>query len=671
MPDISEFENQDDWMAVCVPMAMQEGMENDAAMSKCMGMWNERGAEPQPEPKPTPEPESKSNALKAISETDDELVVGNHIVVFGGRDLTGYAIGKNADGSLGEYFTANTDLESDYTKTGRLYVDFEHGRDPDEAGNTKHNILGYVDWKTKSIDDEGVFVKRVLYRRNKYVKMLEPLIRAGLIGNSSEAIPDAIHKADNGELLKWGLHRDTLTVTPMEPRMLDANALAAVKALSEIMPNLKSLLPSKDTALPVAEDKKTKPTNQPIQREIHKEKKAMDELEIKNAVSKAVADALATERAAAKAQAEAEAQKAAELKAVEEKAYKQAIEDMKANRAPQFYHSTEPTSDDNDGVQAFKAWMGSGQVNSSLIRPTADFMKAHGSYYMGNEGKAAWNVSDGGTGGFLVPDPLYNQIIAKRNIASWVRQVPCQYFETPADHLLVPRESTSMTDFVLTAEAGSYDENEGTVTQKDLIQYKYTKLTKVSEEFLMYNGTNWESWFANALGRAVAGTENTIYTTATGTSEPEGIIAGATVANTTATTDVILPSELSALIGYLGDGYNVPAECAMLMANVTKWYLKGITGNNFNFISTPQDGDFFGYRAVVDDDLEAYTTASAKCIVFGNMTHFAVIEKPGMVVQRNPYLYQATGQIGIFASIFRGGGVLQSEAFYYLTNKAS
>jgi HK97 family phage major capsid protein len=644
--------------------AVDGGAECDCEM---MGA-GKNGDEPQPDPEPAPvpedEPPAKSNALKAISETDDELVVGNHIVVFGGRDLTGYAIGKNADGSLGEYFTPNTDLESDYTKTGRLYVDFEHGRDPDEAGNTKHNILGYVDWKTKSIDDDGVFVKRVLYRRNKYVRMLEPLIKAGLIGNSSEAIPDETHKAANGEILKWGLHRDTLTVTPMEPRMLDANALAAVKALSNIMPELKSLLPSKDTALTVEEDMQTKTNKQPIQREIHKEKKTMDELEVKNAVAKAVADALATERATEKAVAEAKAARDAELKAAADAAYKQAIEDIRANPAKTFYHSTEPTSDDNDGVQAFKSWMGTGQANSGLIRPDSSFNNIPAA-------KAAWNVTDGATGGYLVPDPLYNQIIAKRNIASWVRQVPCQYFETPADHILVPREDTSMTDFVLTAEAGSYNENEGNVAQKDLILYKYTKLTKVSEEFLMYNGTNWESWFANALGRAVAGTENTIYTTGTGTSEPEGIVAGATVANTTATTDVILPSELAALIGYLGEGYNVPAECAMLMANVTKWYLKGITGNNFNFVSTPQDGDFFSYPAVVNDDLEAYTTASAKCIVFGNMTHYAVAEKPGMIVQRNPYLYQATGQIGIFASIFRGGGVLQGEAFYYLTNKSS
>jgi HK97 family phage major capsid protein len=315
--------------------------------------------------------------------------------------------------------------------------------------------------------------------------------------------------------------------------------------------------------------------------------------------------------------------------------------------------------------------MRTGHENHGLIRPDAEFMKTGGSDFIGTEGKAAWNVTDGATGGFLVPDPLYNQIIAKRNIASWVRQVPCQYFETPADHILVPRESTSHTDFVLTAEAGSYNEDEGTVAQKDLILYSYTKLTKLSNQFLMFQGTNWESWFANALGRAVAGTENTIFTTGTGTGEPEGIVTGATVANTTATTDVILPSELAELIGYLGDGYNVAAECAFLMNNTTKWYLKGAGGTSyvpFAFSATPQDGDFFGYKAVVNDDVIVYTTASAKCIVFGNMTFYGVVEKPGMIVQRNEYLYMATGQVGIFASIFRGGGVLQSEAFYYLTN---
>jgi len=610
----------------------------------------------------------KSNALKAVVESPYELVVENHIVLFDGRDLTGYAHGKNPDGSLGEFFTKSTDLESDYTKTGRIYVDFEHGRDPDAIGNNKDTVLGFVDWKTAKVDDEGVIVRRVLNRRHEYMRWLEPLLRAGLVGSSSQGVAGQVEKDENGEIKRWPLERDSLTVTPMEPRMMDRNIVTALKALAQDIPYYKSFIPA-DAALPdMAEqiEQTNITTNESPEQGKEKEMDGINETAVAEIAAKAVAAALAEREA----KQQAEAQKAAELKAAEDAGYKKAMEDLKSQRPPT-YHSTEPTDDDNDGVGAFKHWMGTGQVNSSLKRPTADFMKAGGSYYVGNEGKAAWNVNDGATGGFLVPDPLYNQIIEKRNIASWVRQVPAQYFTTPADHILVPRENTSMTDFVLTAEAGTYDENEGTVSQKDIILYKYTKLTKVSEEFLMYNGTNWESWFANALGRAVAGTENTIFTTGTGTSQPEGIVTGATVANTTATTDIILPSELSALIGFLGGGYNVPSESAMLMANKTKWYLKGSGGTSavpFAYVQTPQDGDFFGYKAVVNDDLDPYTTASAKCVIFGNMTYYAVAEKPGMVVQRNPYLYQATGQIGIFASIFRGGGVLQSEAFYYLTN---
>jgi len=274
---------------------------------------------------------------------------------------------------------------------------------------------------------------------------------------------------------------------------------------------------------------------------------------------------------------------------------------------------------------------------------------------------------------FLNPDSF----IAKRNIASWVRQLPVQAFETPSDHLLVPRESTSHTNFVLTSEGTTYNEDEGTVTQKDLILYKYTKMTKVNEEFLSYQGTNWESWFATAMGRSVSNTENTIYTSGTGSAEPEGVVTGATVANTTATTDIILPSELTTFVGYLGGGYAVSPECGFLMNNITKWYLRGITSSAGAFVYQPTpDGNIgmdqlLGFKVVVDDDVVVYTTASAKCIVFGNFNYYGVVEKPGMIIQRNPYLYMATGQVGIFASIFRGGGVLQSEAFYYLTNKSS
>lgn len=182
-----------------------------------------------------------SNALKAISRTDEELRVGNYMVLFGGRDLEGTLSPRlNKNGTRGEYFTKSTVFESPYTAVDLVAVDWEHGHGELE----KDEILGRVDWKTARVDERGLFVERVLNRRNRYVKYLEELIEAGLIGNSSEAVSDSVEKADDGQIVRWPIRRDTLTVTPMEPRMITQNVITAIKALSECYPALKSLLPA-------------------------------------------------------------------------------------------------------------------------------------------------------------------------------------------------------------------------------------------------------------------------------------------------------------------------------------------------------------------------------------------------------------------------------------------
>lgn len=178
------------------------------------------------------------NTLKAISQTDTELRVGNYMVLFGGKDLTG------------EFFTKATHFDSNFTDLGVLYVDFEHGRDAEKAGNSPANVLGIVDWKSAKVDDTGIFVERVLNRRAEYVKYLAELIDAGVMGTSSEAVPGQARKKSSGEIVDWPLMRDSLTVTPMEPRMIAGNVLTAVKALADIFPNSKSLALATGIPLP-------------------------------------------------------------------------------------------------------------------------------------------------------------------------------------------------------------------------------------------------------------------------------------------------------------------------------------------------------------------------------------------------------------------------------------
>jgi hypothetical protein len=151
------------------------------------------------------------------------------MVLFGGHDL------------VGEYFTKSTVFDSNYTDLGLLYVDFEHGMDPDGIGNDDSNVLGVVDWKSSKVDDKGIFVHRVLNRRAKYIDFLSELIDAGVIGNSSEAVRGKTAKKPNGEIVHWPLKRDTMTLTPMEPRMISGNVLEAAKSLAAMFPHSKAL----------------------------------------------------------------------------------------------------------------------------------------------------------------------------------------------------------------------------------------------------------------------------------------------------------------------------------------------------------------------------------------------------------------------------------------------
>lgn len=176
------------------------------------------------------------NHLKILHEksTEAELRVANHIVLWGSPEQTDL---------VGDYFTPATEFESDYTRSNMLIVDWEHGEDPDPDSPGRDDILGRVDWSTAQKTADGLWVERVLDRRKEYMDYVEELIDAGIFGTSSEAARSGIRRSKSGEIQRWPLKRDALTVQPMEPRMLSNNALTALKSLAQYRPELKALIP--------------------------------------------------------------------------------------------------------------------------------------------------------------------------------------------------------------------------------------------------------------------------------------------------------------------------------------------------------------------------------------------------------------------------------------------
>jgi HK97 family phage major capsid protein len=548
------------------------------------------------------------------------ITFGSEIKALGEGKVGGYLIrfSTATDPDLtNDYFTKDTDLHF----PSDLPVLYNHGMDK----KLKKRVIGVAEVK---LDDVGAWAETQLNLRDEYEQEIYKLAEAGKLGYSSGALSHLVEREPAGKgvsfIKTWFVGEASLTPTPAEPR----NTLVT----------LKSLLTPEQAALPIEGEGKTET--------ISTGEKIMEELDVKALVA-----------AALKEREEAEAVKAAQLKAIEDakaEGAKAAIEELEKSGQLKkvHYHTVDKIDDDNDGVGAFKAWMQTGQVNHGLREPDSIMQSIKST-------SGVVNLTTGDEGGYLVPDPLLDRIIAKRDLASWVRQAPCQHFTTDSDHLLVPVEDTRMADASSTSESAGYtNETTGTLAQKDLALVKYTKYWKVSEEFMGVRNSNWEGWFAGAVARVEAGTENSVATA----NILDG--SGATAGNTATTTAAISAADLSALIGKLTNGYNTgPSECGFLMKNATKWDIKGVSGSNFQFMATPQSGDFYGYPAYVSDDMPAMTTGLYS-VVFGNFYYFGVLEKPGIVIQRNPYLYMANGQIGIFAKFFRAYDVLQSEAFY-------
>ena len=544
----------------------------------------------------------------------EELVrYGDEIKALGDGRVGGYLVRFSTAGDpdlTGDYFTKDTAL----TIPDTLPVYYHHGLDK-KLGK---RVIGKA---TITLDEVGAWAEAQLNMRDEYEKAIYALVEAGKLGYSSGAVSHLVEREVMGKgvafIKSWVVGEASLTPTPAEYR----NSIVT----------LKSLLPPDIAALPIDGETKSVLPKEPVMAE--------EVLDVKSVVDAAIKDALDKRDAEVKAIEV----KTAELKVAEDAGYKKALEELRARgySAPVF--NTEPRgfSEEKDAVPGFMAWCKTGQENGALIRPDASMLAIKGA-------GDAFNVTTLGTGGALVPDPLLDRIIAKRNAASWIRRAPCQYFTTESDHLLIPREVTSMSDFVLTAESAAYDENEGTVGQVDLALLKYTKITQVTEEFLLGKNSNWETWFMDRLGAAAAGTENTIATAA--------ILAGATAAIIAASQTALTIAEMERLAGTLGEGYAVQGQTGYMMKRSTKFYLRGVN------LASYQPWDFTGEPVFEAAGMGAMTTGLYSTL-FGNFNYFAVLERPGMLVQRNPYLHMGTGEIDFFATIYRAVAVLQGEAF--------
>lgn len=592
----------------------------------------------QPESEPESETEPASEMTAAQMDDEKTLVMfGGSVKALGNGRVGGYLVRFTPRGDYdleNERFDAQTDY-GDAVKSDAYY---QHGLD-DTLGK---RVLGKADLRR---DEAGIWAEAQLALRDEYEKMIYALAEQNKLGWSSGTASHLVERVPEGKgfyIKRWILGLDaSLTPTPAEPR----NGVVSLKTLQRAAAD-NGNAPGDAASVERAVTTETESAAQTIKQgddsaQARQESEEMDEQ------TKAKIDAL-----------EAQLKK-----------FEGILEAQTPSKAGYVTPATKKVTErgfKNDDVKSFEFWLRTGDdvaARGALKEAGNDF----------NAYKTALAEGTGANGGYVVPTPYYDQIIAKRDEIAIPMLMGAKPIQTALSSIGIPTENAKQSNFAIVSEAGAVNESEPTFSQVLVTVYAWRRLLKVSWELLQDQTANLDEYLSNSIGRAAGLTINDMCLVGTGSGQPQGAVVGATLGVTAAGAAAITAAEMISLIYKLPAGYRDRA--ALVMATAVEGYVRGLTSNFLAFQRTPAGeanpqqpfggGGIMGYPTFNSASMAALATSN-KTVLFGNWDYYAFVERAELVVQRNEYLYMANGQVGIFANWRWGGAVLQAEAFQYL-----
>ncbi len=470
----------------------------------------------------------------------------------------------------------------------------------------------------RRIDDIGEWVEAELERHSEYLEAIKELLRRDKqsLGWSTASARHLVEIEDDGCIRRWPVVEVSLTPTPAEPRTLGVEELRALH-LDAYLAGAVEI---------AATDGEAAETEEAL---ILERNKTEGETKMGTDIEKRTEELQQEEQGV-------EARGAYAVPAV-----------LKAARG-------------DDATKAFVHWARTG--DEGAVRTAV-----------------VWEEGTGTSGGVLVPEDLYNQVVKKLQEKSVARAMGAGVYNTSRDVVRIP-VLAPLANYALTAESGSYSETEVTpFAEVAVTVYKYTRLVKVSEELLDDSVFNVAQVLMGAFADAQAQTENALFIAGSGSNQPQGILYGGTLGVTLASKDAITAAEVQDAYWSLSSLYRQDRDrVAWVMQDSTEKAIRKLqatsSAGEFLFQATPAGqiaDNLLGYRVFNTIAAQAMGTLSNRVIGFGNWAYYTIVQNKGLVVTRDPYTSLATGQVR-FAARFRiGGAVTESTAFIYVKCPAS
>ncbi len=296
------------------------------------------------------------------------------------------------------------------------------------------------------------------------------------------------------------------------------------------------------------------------------------------------------------------------------------------------------------------------------------------------EGKVALNRTTDAQGGFITPDIYIREFVQKKYAMSFVRQAPVRVFQGTSDVMRIPAINAATAAAVLTTEGSAFHQAEPTIQEIVFTAYKYTRIELASEELVADAGFDlMNEVVLPDLAQAFAAAENTALTTGTGSSQPQGIVTGATSTaaatgnSTSFTADQLITHFHRLPVQYRNSGQNTTG---WMMADATVLgirLLKEATTNQYLWqpgLQASVPDRFLGYPIYVNNAMPVMA-ANAKSVLFGDFQGYRIMDRLSLAVNTLTERYAELGQIAFRGQSRFDGRVTQPEMLQVLANSAT
>ena len=276
-------------------------------------------------------------------------------------------------------------------------------------------------------------------------------------------------------------------------------------------------------------------------------------------------------------------------------------------------------------------------------------------------------------GGFLVPQDFSNELDIATLFTGEVERLAKKLNTAGGALLDYPTINDTATDAGLTNEAAAVTVQDMTFANAQLSAYNYASQVRVSMQLLQDNAFDLNAFLAESMGERIARATNAAFTTGSGSSQPQGIITGATLGNTAASATAIAADDILDLVHSLDPSYrNKPSFGLMAHDNVIAAIRAlGIgSSNDFPiFIPSMAAGEpdkLFGYNLYYNNDMESSIATGNKTLLAADFSKFVVRTAGGVQFVRLNERYMDELEVGYVAFARKDSKVLDTRAVKYL-----